>query len=435
MLMLILLFMFEYFVSPMVIPAYTDIHAYRILLASLSIAVLFLFPLFSEKKALFIQYLLIAVFMVVRLDEVLNILPKIHLPGLLLSLFLFSNFFSIFILVFYTNYSLSRGAAAVFLVYSIVCEIFYFRKMKDLPPILIILVVTITASTAVIAALMKKELKQKKEIKRLYEDEVALKNKIAMIKMRMLEQEKSFSLSLLTAGIAHELGNPINYLQGNLFFIEEYFKTLTGMIDRDSLEKKDAENLDRIIRDSDAILEHAKTGFKSITAIVENMKKLYGRKNSGKEKQDIKEVLVRTIDFFKVSHNSSSYTIETDFHPGLFVNIHSGEYYIVFSNILTNALESIELSGRKGVIKISAYSDQNHVIVSISDNGSGIPEDVIDKVFDPFFSTKNVDNNLGLGLALCRDIVEADGGKIEIESKKSIGTTINIIMERCNEER
>ena len=434
MLMLILLFMFEYFVSPMVIPAYTDIHAYRILLASLSIAVLFLFPLFSEKKALFIQYLLIAVFMIVRLDEVLNILPKIHLPGLLLSLFLFSNFFSIFILVFYTNYSLSRGAAAVFLVYSIVCEIFYFRKMKDLPPILIILVVTITASTAIIAALMKKEFKQKKEIKRLYEDEVALKNKIAMIKMRMLEQEKSFSLSLLTAGIAHELGNPINYLQGNLFFIEEYFKTLSGMIDRDSLEKKDAENLDRIIRDSEAILDHAKTGFKSITAIVENMKKLYGRKNSGKEKQDIKEVLVRTIDFFKVSHNSS-YTIETDFHPGLFVKIHSGEYYIVFSNILTNALESIELSGRKGVIKISAYSNKDSVVVSIADNGCGIPEEVIDKVFDPFFSTKNVDNNLGLGLALCRDIVEADGGRIEIESKKSIGTTINIIMERYDEEK
>ena len=119
----------------------------------------------------------------------------------------------------------------------------------------------------------------------------------------------------------------------------------------------------------------------------------------------------------------------------MFVDINPSEYYIVFSNILTNALESINPQEKKGQIKIQSSSLDGVIEVTVSDNGCGIQEESQNRIFDPFFSTKNVKHNLGLGLALCKEIIEADGGKIEIESIKSRGTNVKIFIREFVDEK
>ena len=171
-----------------------------------------------------------------------------------------------------------------------------------------------------------------------------------------------------------------------------------------------------------------------MTNIINNMKSIYRGKNRTRERIPIKEILIKTVDFFKVSHRYNSYEIKIDVPPDLYICICPGEYYIVFSNILTNALEAIKTAGRKGSILIKGYSNKDLIMVSISDNGCGISGNNKNRIFDPFFSTKNTENNLGLGLALCKDIVEDDGGVLKIESTNDSGTTVLLILKECLDE-
>ncbi len=422
---LFIIFTFEYFVSPKFIPDYTHLQQYRIILVISGILVLILVLTFGKRTRLFHSLYLI-LFSISRMDEVLFILPKINSPNMFFSIFIFTNFLSVFILIFYSNFSLHKISAFLFFIFSIVFEFLYFQKLKDLPPIIEILILATTISTAVISRLLRMEQKKRTVIREMYNKEVLLKEKIALMKGRMLEQEKTFSLSMLTAGIAHELGNPINYLQGNLYFIKNYIESLINMTDRNSITDKEIETLEKIELDYKLIIDHSINGFNTITEIIENMKHIYGNRHNRKEKVDIKELLTRTIDFFKVSHKNDNYTIETSYNSDLFAFINPGEYYIVFSNIITNALESIDQNSTKGLIKIEAARTNGFINISITDNGSGIGTENITRIFDPFFSTKTVKYNLGLGLALSREIIESDNGIIKIISKKSEGTRVTI---------
>ncbi len=430
---LIIISIFECIISPLVIPRYPDIQLYRMLLLSGGVLLLVLSALLSEKKHIF-QLLFLVAFMLLRLIEVKYFIPKLHAPGQLLSFFVFSNFIALFILVFYTLYTQKPLIAGIFLFFSLLYEFLYFKKLADLSPLVIMLVLAATGSFALISRLLKFEKEKKRIIEKMYREEKELKNKIALMRMRMLEQEKTFSLSMLTAGIAHELGNPINYLRGNLFFIKDHMSALIAILKKKKLNKDEKSIIEKVLSDSNAIFTHANTGFESMTNIINNMKSIYRGKNRTRERIPIKEILIKTVDFFKVSHRYNSYEIKIDVPPDLYICICPGEYYIVFSNILTNALEAIKTADRKGRILIKGYSNKNMVTVSISDNGCGISGNNKERVFDPFFSTKNTENNLGLGLALCKDIVEDDGGVLNIKSTKDSGTTVLLVLKECLDE-
>ena len=423
----------EILISPMVIPRYPDIQLYRILLLFAGVVSLTLSVFLSGEKYLF-QLLFLVVFMLLRTAEVRWLIPKLHTPGMLLSFFVFSNFMALFVLVFYTLYTQNPLVAGIFLFFSFLYEALYFRKLTDLSPLVIMLVIAATGSFAVISRLLKLEREKKRIIEKMYKEERKLKNKIALMKMRMLEQEKTFSLSMLTAGIAHELGNPINYLQGNLFFIKDHIAVLAAMLKDKKLTNDEDTKLEKILSDSKAIFSYAHTGFETMTGIINNMKDIYRGRNTTLERISVKEILVKTVDFFKVSHRLDMYEIKLDIPSDIYVCVRPGEYYIVFSNILTNALEAIQTAGRKGLIEIRGHSKDGKVTVSMSDNGCGMSEKNNGRIFDPFFSTKNTKNNLGLGLALCKEILEETGGSINMQNNKNTGTTVLIVIEECLDE-
>jgi signal transduction histidine kinase len=433
-LLLVLLSLFDIFIASRVIPNYPAVITHRLTLLVAGCAVLGLSITWKRHMHL-LSIVFTTIFSIIRIDEVLHVLPRMLYPDLLLSLFIYSNFLALFIVVAFTNFSSSRIFALSFLVYAIVYELLYFRRMRELPPILFIMILTSTAAVALISNLIRSERSQKREISSLLEKEVLLRNSIALMKGRMLEQEKLFSLSMLTAGIAHELGNPINYVRGNLFFIKQYMQSLVQMIDRKSLKAEEQKNFDLICANYQSIIYHAEVGFDNITQIIDNMRKIYGNRRNVAERTNLKEMLTRTVDFFRVSHKSTSFSIQINIPRDLFCTLNQGEYYIVFTNLLVNALESLDQNKENGLIELHARSSEEGVDITIADNGCGITRELRDLIFDPFFSTKGSDSNLGLGLALCKEIVEADGSSISIEDKPDgQGTLVRICIRESQHE-
>jgi signal transduction histidine kinase len=108
----------------------------------------------------------------------------------------------------------------------------------------------------------------------------------------------------------------------------------------------------------------------------------------------------------------------------------------VVLNLISNArdalAEQIQESAKHPRIKLQTFMDghnsKNWVVIQVNDSGSGIPEEVLEKVFDPFFTTKDADQGTGLGLSISKKIIEEFSGKIEIQSKQGVGTTVNIYL-------
>jgi signal transduction histidine kinase len=105
-----------------------------------------------------------------------------------------------------------------------------------------------------------------------------------------------------------------------------------------------------------------------------------------------------------------------------------------FLNLIVNAADAIEETGRRGTIRISSEVDGDHAVVRISDDGAGIPDDVLPKIFDPFFTTKDVGRGSGQGLPLVRTVVEkGHGGTLTVDSEPGIGTTFTLRLPICRD--
>ena len=418
--------------APDAIPNYPPIRFFRIIMIA-TICTTILITLFRNKYGKAFQFFFLVIFSILKVLEVLKYLPKVYEPELFLSVFIFSNFLSLFVLIFLSVSYFRTYISIPYFIVVVLYEFLYFQKLKDLSVLVLILLLAITFASLIISFLIENEIKQRREIKDLYIEEVDLNRKIVQMKGRLFEQERFFSLSMLTAGIAHELGNPVNFLNGNLYFINDYMKIINNMIDKTTLLKADQHKLTKINEDFQSIMKHSKTGFESIINIINNMKAVYSNKGENKEVIDLKDMLVRTIEFFKASHNDYPYTINSELISENRIKIHPGEYYIVISNVLNNAFEAIRSKDEEGSIYISTEKEDDYIKISISDTGCGIRDQDLVNIFNPFYSTKEGEQNLGLGLALCKDILEADAGKIKVHSSFNEGTTVDIyIKENCD---
>ena len=424
-LLLIALNIFEFTAAPTLLPNFIPFRTARIIILSATAGFLFIRSLLSNKIPVEIIYL--HVLFIIRIWEIISIFPRVHSPGILMSLMILSNFLSIFIIIFLSYFFSSRFFVLSAFCLSIVYQVLYFRKLYDLSPIILILTIATTIGVSIISGLLKLEQRQKTELDKLYKEEVELKNRLALVRGRMLEQEKSFSMSMMTAGIAHEIGNPLNHLQGNLIFLEDYISSLLAMIDSASLDDEQTKKLSKIKSDYNSIIRFSKEGFRNLTGVIQNIKQLYGSGQRGKEKTSIKELVDGTIQFFRTVSKGADYLIETVTDEKLYADIIPGEYFIVITNLLKNAAESFTTgSGDPNLIRIESASYDEYISIRITDNGCGIPAGSIDRCFDPFFSTKNNEDSLGLGLALCREIIRNDGNDIIIESTTGLGTRVEL---------
>lgn len=267
---------------------------------------------------------------------------------------------------------------------------------------------------------------------------------------QLVQSEKMASIGQLAAGVAHEINNPVGFINSNLTTLDEYRRDLTTLINnyleleqladrepalsnnhdlagaleaiRNSKEKMD---IDFVLGDFDKIIAESKEGTDRIKKIVQDLKDFSHVDQAELKWANLNKGLESTLN---IVWNEIKYkaTVKKDYGDIPEVYCYPQQINQVVMNILVNAAHAIE---DKGEIKIStAYIDgaEPMVEIRISDTGKGIPPENLPKIFDPFFTTKPVGKGTGLGLSMAYSIIKKHDGEIKVESEVGKGTTFVI---------
>ncbi|MFZ1462063.1 MAG: ATP-binding protein [Ignavibacteria bacterium] len=288
-------------------------------------------------------------------------------------------------------------------------------------------------TTAILLEETIEELEQKR--KAIEETNVALQKSLEELKAAqalLIQSEKMASLGELTAGIAHEIQNPLN-------FVNNFSELNTELISelKDEIEKGNTEEMrtlaDNIVANEQKINHHGKRA----DAIVKGMLQ-HSRSSSGvKEPTDInalaEEYLRLAYHGLRAKDKSFNAKTETDFDISLGnVNVVPQDIGRVILNLITNAFYAVtekkkqNINGYDPIVSVSTNKHGDKIEVRVADNGYGIPLKVMDKIFQPFFTTKPPGQGTGLGLSLSYDIVKAHGGELKVETKEGEGSVFII---------
>ena len=269
--------------------------------------------------------------------------------------------------------------------------------------------------------------------------------KLKFLEEQLMQAQKLEAIGQLAAGIAHEINTPTQYVDNNVRYIEDGYKTLVEIVEicREKLISKEVGS--ETAAAFEALLEEkgygefkeelpgavadALDGLSRIAEIVRSVKQLSHPGKAEKELTDINEVVRSTI---VVSRNEWKYVadLETDFSEDLpLTPCLRGEFSQVIINLIVNAVHAIQEKlgpnpERKGRIWVTTRKLENHVEIRVKDSGMGIPKAICSKVFDPFFTTKEVGKGTGQGLAISHTIIrEKHGGQFFFETEEGRGTT------------
>ncbi|HVV54240.1 MAG TPA: ATP-binding protein, partial [Mucilaginibacter sp.] len=271
-----------------------------------------------------------------------------------------------------------------------------------------------------------------------------LENTVADLKAtqkQLIQSEKMASLGELTAGIAHEIQNPLN-------FVNNFSEVNAELIDEmeQEIKKGNLDEVKSIAEDIKANQEKISQHGKRADFIVKGM--LQHSRNSTGEKQ-LTNINVLADEFFKLSFHGlrardKSFNAEmvTHFDPDLpKINVVQQDMGRVLLNLINNAFYSVNKKAKtagsdyKPTVEISTASQNGSVRISVKDNGLGIPENIKDKIMQPFFTTKPTGEGTGLGLSLSYDIVvKGHGGNINVYSKENEGSEFVITLPANNKD-
>jgi two-component system NtrC family sensor kinase len=253
--------------------------------------------------------------------------------------------------------------------------------------------------------------------------------------VQLIQSEKMASLGELTAGIAHEIQNPLNFVNN---FSEVSNELIEEMCEQ--LEKGNAEEAKAIANEIKMSLEKINLHGKRADGIVKSMLQ-HSRTSTGKkEPTDINvladEYLRLAYHGLRAKDKSFNAAIKTDYDDNIgLIKIISQDIGRVILNLITNAfyavMEKKKLlpAGYEPTVTVRTKKIDNKVIIEVKDNGTGIPQKAIDKIFQPFFTTKPTGQGTGLGLSLSYDIVtKGHGGEIKVETKEGESTAFSIIL-------
>ena len=276
----------------------------------------------------------------------------------------------------------------------------------------------------------------------LYEESKRLNEELIKAQGTIMQQEKLASIGQLAAGIAHELNNPIGFVSGNFDVLKNYYSMVKNYIDQ--IEKsgeaypqvmeeiKEARNrfkMDYITDDTVAIFDESLEGFRRISAIINSLRDFSRIDHENKvTPYNINEGVRNTLT---ISKNETKYVaeVETELNDVPDIICNGGEINQVLLNIIINAAQAVKASETiPGKIKVKTYESGGEVHCLISDTGTGIPQEIIDKVFDPFFTTRAPGSGKGLGLSVSYDIiVNKHKGRLSVESAPT-GSTFHIVL-------
>lgn len=261
---------------------------------------------------------------------------------------------------------------------------------------------------------------------------------------QMVQQEKMASVGQLAAGVAHEINNPIGFINSNLTTLQKYMSRLMeylhaaeekastgGAEDHEallSLRKK--LKIDYIFDDVGEMIEECLDGSARVKGIVQDLKNFSRVEHADYTEVNLNETLETAIN---IAWNELKYVakLEKDFGDIPMLGCYPQQLSQVFLNLLLNAAQAID---GEGTITMRTWQrDPESVCIAISDTGQGIPAEILPRIFEPFFTTKKIGQGTGLGLSISYGIIKRHAGDIRVESDVGNGTTFTLTLPlRCN---
>jgi two-component system, NtrC family, sensor kinase len=253
---------------------------------------------------------------------------------------------------------------------------------------------------------------------------------------QLIQSEKMASLGELTAGIAHEIQNPLNFVNN---FSEINTELIAEM--REAINKGDLEEVKALANDiadnEQKINHHGKRADGIVKGMLQHSRSSTGIKEPTNINALADEYLRLAYHGLRAKDKSFNATMKTDFDESMGnINVIPQDMGRVILNLITNAFYAVNdkkklLAGQpyEPTVTVSTKKANGKAVITVSDNGNGIPQKALDKIFQPFFTTKPTGQGTGLGLSMSYDIVtKGHGGELKVSTKENEGATFNIIL-------
>lgn len=252
----------------------------------------------------------------------------------------------------------------------------------------------------------------------------AVIKQLSDVQTQLVIQEKMASLGNLVAGVAHEINNPIGAVASAADANLRCIKKLRSLVDSEDCPAfpKELGKLVNFFDSNNSVVAEASL---RITNIVRSLKMFARLDQAEYQEADINEGIDSTLTLLE-HETRGRVTITRDYAELPPVTCYPSQLNQVFMNLLTNANQAIQKGNGDGNIQITTRRTDDDIVITISDNGAGIPAGELDKVFDPGFTTKGVGVGTGLGLSITHNIIQKHKGRIEVTSREGEGTTFVI---------
>jgi len=281
----------------------------------------------------------------------------------------------------------------------------------------------------------------KQELERRNAELAAQKAELVRLQAQLLQSKKMASIGQLAAGVAHELNNPAGFIYSNMESLHRCTSQLSRVLnayDQAPLSAELASEIQAIkgeigfedlLSEFRSIVEDCQEGASRIRDIVFNLRTFSRLDEAELKRVDIHTGIEATIRLLSQYYSSTRLTLTRKYSQLPLVECFAGQLNQVWMNLLTNAAQAIGLQA--GEVRIETAVQDDAVVVRISDTGQGIAPDYLDKIFDPFFSTKPVGEGTGLGLSISYGIIASHGGSISVASAVGKGTTFTTVIPLC----
>jgi PAS domain S-box-containing protein len=264
------------------------------------------------------------------------------------------------------------------------------------------------------------------------------------LRAMLVQSEKLASIGLLSAGIAHEINNPLAFVANNLVVLERDLKGLLNLVNaydsaRNGLPPATLQHLERLTDDLDLpyirdnlgrLISRTREGVQRVANIVQSLRNLARTTPPVFQEAHLGEIVVGSLEMVRGGVRKRGIAVQEDLPPALKLWCVPTQLTQVLLNLFVNAMQAIDAGdrARDGVIHIAARQVQEEVVIEVTDNGCGISPDDLPRLFDPFFTTKPVGEGTGLGLSITHSIVAGHGGRIEVHSQPGDGSCFRVVL-------
>lgn len=260
----------------------------------------------------------------------------------------------------------------------------------------------------------------------------ALLQKQQRIEKSMVKQEKMASLGQLTAGVAHELNNPLGFINSNLYSLQEYIRLIDNFTVQARATSEELANayhdaeLDFVISDTNDLIDESLNGIQRACDIIYNLKAFSHPDDKTISRLNYADVLHKAFSIIRTQAKGSAELEIVIEYEEQWVLGNATQLAQVLINLISNAIQAVKIS--EGKIQVHSWVNDNVVHTTVTDNGAGIAETSVEHIFEPFYTTKDVGQGTGLGLSISRALIEQHNGELKLDYTNSGGTQFHFLI-------